>query len=95
MCSAFGARHQAPGRLLLNNVSVCAFDFARTDGQASRQRILVIELLRSMAQIAVALTHWCVAIGNLGGFKNAVVRHQFVHHLGERHVCTKVGDHAL
>ena len=54
---------------LLNHVTVSALDFTRTNREVLRQRTLVIELFGPLAQIAVALAHWRVAIGNPGRFK--------------------------
>ena len=47
---------------LLNDVAVGAFDFSRTDGQAPLDRVLVIELIRAIAEIAVALPDRGLAI---------------------------------
>ena len=54
---------------LLYDIAMCALNLARANGKILCERILIVELLGSMVQIAEALAHGGVAIGDAVGFK--------------------------
>ena len=47
---------------LLDNVAVGAFNFSRANGQVAPDCVLVIELVSSVAQVAVTLPHRGLAV---------------------------------
>ena len=61
---------------LLHHIAVRAFDLAGADGQALREGASVVEMIESVAEIAMTGPYRCVRVGHAGGLQRLTQRGQ-------------------